>query len=198
MLHFSRRTKIFFSFFIFIVLGYALVSFWKGTKVPQGFSDARLQGAAIAANIVTLSTQSTNDLLKVNQYDKEADYTNALTLTTDLVVRSQEIRNQALALSVEVEKMTRALPSINPQDAKQAALEAVSSRLALVNQLINYSNDLGVLLNTLRDRFTGTPTPVGRVQAIVDQINTDVAAVNNFNMQATQAMVRFDAIMAKQ
>ncbi len=197
MSYLSRRKKIVISFIVVIIAGYAFARFWQGTRIPQDFSDARLRGAAIAANIVTLSTQSTNDLTKVNEYDKQADYTNALTLTTDLVVRSQEIRNQAIDLSKQIGKMTEALPSISSPDARQAALESISSRLALVNQLINYSNDLGSLLNTLRDRFIGNPTPAGRVQMLVDQINTDVTAVNNFNAQATQAMARFDAIMAK-
>jgi hypothetical protein len=199
MSYLSRRTKTILAFLILIAAGYAFARFWQGrNQAPRDFTDARLQGAAIAENIVTLSTQSTNDLEKVNQYDKEGDYTNALALTTNLVVQSQQIRDQAIALSTQVENMTKSLSSINSEDARQAALEAITSRLALVNQLINYSGDLGTLLDTLRDRFTGKPMPAGKVQALVNQINTDVAAVNNFNTQATQAMTQFDSIMAKQ
>ncbi len=199
MKYLSRRTKTILVFLILVTTGYGVARFLQGenNRVPQDFTDARLQGAAIAENIVTLSTQSTNDLGQVNQYDKSGDYTDALTLTTKLVAQSQEIRNQAIALSTQVGDMAKALSSINSQDARQAALDAITNRLALVDQLVNYSNDLDALLNTLRNRFVGQPTTAGSVQALVNKINTDVAAVNNFNAQATQSMAKFDAITAK-
>ena len=197
MSYLSRRTKTILAFLLLVTAGYASVKFLQGgNQVPKDFTDARLQGAAIALDIVTLSAQSTNDLQKVNQYDKQGDYTDALTLTTDLVVQSQQIRDRAVALSNQIGNMTKSLSSLS-SDAQQAALEAITSRLALVTQLINYSGDLETLLDTLRSRFTGAPTPAGKVQALVNQINTDVAAVNNFNAQATQAMVQFDSIVAK-
>ena len=81
---------------------------------------------------------------------------------------------------------------------QQAALESISNRLALINQLINYSGDLGALLDVLRSRFTGTGGTNAQVTTLVNQINTDVNAINNFNNQATQAMVKFDSVTAKQ
>lgn len=197
MSYLSRRTKTIFVFLALITVGYASVRLWQGgSQVSKEFTDARLQGAAIAMNIVTLSAQSTKDLQKVNQYDEQGNYTDALTLTTDIVVRSQQIRDQAIALSAQIENMTKSLSSLN-SGAQQAALEAITSRLALVTQLINYSGDLETLLDTLRNRFAGIRTPAGKVQTLVNQINTDVTAVNNFNAQATQAMTKFDSIMAR-
>ena len=61
---------------------------------------------------------------------------------------------------------------------------------------MNYSSDLGKLLTTLQGHFTGTLIKRGDVQTLVNQINTDVNAINNFNNQATQAMVKFDSITA--
>jgi hypothetical protein len=78
--------------------------------------------------------------------------------------------------------------------AQQAALESISSRLALINELITYSSDLNHLLTVLQLRFRGTPQPNGEVQGIVNQINTDVNAINNFNAQAGQSMDKFDSI----
>ena len=90
--------------------------------------------------------------------------------------------------------MTKDLSNINSSPAQQAALESISSRLALINELISYSNDLDHLLAVLQSRFSGTPQPNDEVQGIVNQINTDVNAINNFNAQAGQAMDRFDTI----
>ena len=80
----------------------------------------------------------------------------------------------------------------------RAALESISSRLALINQLINYSADLSRLEEALRGRFAGTgTTSPAEITALVNQINTDVNAINNFNSQAGQAMDRFDGIVGK-
>src|SRR5579864_2102684 len=135
----SRRTKIILGFIAIVVLGYAVVKFTQGSNaVPQNFTDARLQGAIIGQNIVNLSNQSMDALSKVNALDKKQDYGNALTATGDLVTKSQEIRDQAIQLSAEIEQMTTALSNISNLDARQAALESISNRLALINQLINY------------------------------------------------------------
>jgi len=194
----SRKTKIILGFVAVVAAGYAVVRWTQGMGgVPQGFTTARMQGAIIAQNIVNLSNQSTADLLKVNELDKAGDYTEALSLTTNLVAQSQEIRDQAVALSAQIGDMTKALSDISDFNARQAALESISNRLALINQLISYSADLSQLLDVLRSRFTGADGTSVKVTALVNQINTDVNAINNFNSQAGQAMDRFDNIVGK-
>ena len=195
MSKFSRRTKIIAAFIIIIAVGYGLALFWQSQKkVPAGFTAARLQGAIIAQTIVNTSNQSTDELSAINKYDQEGDYAAALASTTDLINQSAGLRSEAVQLSVQVSQMTSDLSSINSQPAQQAALESISSRLALINELITYSNDLDRLLSVLQARFSGTPQPNDVVTGIVNQINTDVNAINNFNAQAGQAMDKFDTI----
>jgi hypothetical protein len=195
MSKFSRRTKIIAAFIILVALGYGLSLFWESqNKVPADFTAARLQGAIIAQTIVNTSNQSTDELNAINQYDQEGDYSDALASTTDLINQSAGLRSEAVQLSAQVSQMTKDLSNINSAPAQQAALESISSRLALINELITYSNDLDHLLAVLQARFSGTPQPNGVVTGIVNQINTDVNAINNFNAQAGQAMDRFDSI----
>lgn len=197
MFKFSRSKKILLAFAGLIAAGLAVVFFTRSASgVPQDFTDARLQGAIIAQDIVNLSNQSTADLSEVSELDRQGKYSDALTLTSNLVSQSQDIRNKAVDLSGEIEAMTKALSGISDFDARQAALESISSRLALLNQLITYSADLSRLLDALRARFAGQNGSTD-VRGIVNQINTDVNAINNFNAQAGQAMDRFDAIVGK-
>ncbi len=199
MFKFSHRTKIIIAFIAVVAAGLTVVVLTRSAAsgIPQDFTDARLQGAIIAQNIVNLSNQSTADLEKVSNLDQEQNYAAAITLTTNLVSQSQEIRDQAVALSAQIGQMTKALSEISNFDARQAALESISSRLALINQLINYSGDLGRLEQLLSSRFAGAGGNPTEVQALVNQINTDVNAINNFNSQAGQAMDRFDTIVGK-
>ena len=196
MFHFSPLTKTILAFLVVIAAGYGLFMFSKSqNQVPQDFTQARLQGALIAQDIVNISNQSTADLQTVNQDDQKGDYSNALTLTTQIAAQSEDLRNKAVSLSNEVSNMTKALSNISSFDAQQAALQGISSRLALINQLVNYSGDLGKLLDVLRGHFTGSAENNAQVQALVNQINTDVNAINNFNTQANQSMDTFDKIM---
>lgn len=192
---FSRRTKIIAAFVIIVAVGYGLALFWQAeNKVPADFTAARLQGAIIAQTIVNSSNQSTAELNAINQYDQKGDYKDALASTTDLINQSAGLRSEAVQLSAQVSQMTSQLSNITSQPAQQAALESISSRLAVINELITYSNDLDQLLSVLQSRFNGNYVPNSQVTAIVNQINTDVNAINNFNAQAGQAMDKFDSI----
>jgi hypothetical protein len=197
MLNSTRQTKIIAVFLALIAVGVLTAWFSSKKSVPQDFMEARQQGALIAQNIVDLSDQSTQDLTQVNGLDKSGDYTDALVLTTNIISKNKTLRDQATSLSGQVEAMAKSLPEISSSEAQQAALNAISSRLALVSELVNYSDDLNKLLVTLQGHFTGTSIKQGDVQTIVDQINTDVNAINNFNSQAQSSMVQFDTLTNK-
>ncbi len=192
----SRRTKIIVAFVIVIGVAYGIAKFIQAESnaVPAQFDAARTQGAIIAETIVSTSNSSTATLAQINKYDQAGNYADALASTTALIAQSATLRSEAVDLSNQVSQMTQALSGIKSDAARQAALEAIASRLALINELISYSNDLDRLLAVLQSRFSGTPEPNTTVAAIVDQINTDVNAINNFNAQATQAMQQFDSI----
>jgi hypothetical protein len=195
MSRFSRKTRIIAAFVVVVAAGFAFAVYWQSrNQVPTAFETARDQGAIIAESIVATSNTSTAELAQVDQYDKQGDYTDALKLTQGLVSDSQNLRNQAVDLSNQVEAMTQALPSVSSLTAQQDALEAISSDLALINELVNYSGDLGKLLDTLQARFSGASGTASEVTDEVTQINTDINAINNFNNQATTAMQAFDKI----
>ena len=195
MTKFSRRTKIIATFVIVVILGYGIAKFWQAqNKVPAAFTVARLQGAIIAQEIVGNSNQSTAELEAISAYDEEGNYSKALASTTDMINQSAGLRNEAVQLSAQVSEMTADLPQITSPTAQQAALDSISSQLALMNELVTYSNDLDRLLAVLQSRFAGNLVPDTQVSAIVTQVNVDVTAINNFNTQATQAMAKFDSI----
>ena len=197
MPYFSRRTKISFGVIAVMMLGFFWARLWNlGGYIPKEFTDARIQGAMISQSIVNLSNQSTANLENINKLDNTNNFSQALELTEKVIQESRDIRSQAVDLSDQVSKMTRALSAIKSFEARQAALEAISSRLALISRLINYSDYLNQLLGELQARFSGKPgTGDHRVAAIILQINGEVTAINSFNNQATQAMNRFDRIV---
>jgi hypothetical protein len=195
----SRRSKIIIAFVVMIVGGGVLTyvsSISRG--VSPAFVEARMQGALIAQGIVSSSQSSTVALEEINRLDRQGDYGSALELTNRLIDQNKEIKDKAIALSHELETMTRSLDSISSEDARTAALNSITNRLAMITRLIQYSDSLGKLLETLKLRFSGEAYGDNRtIRALLDEINTEVNAINNFDHQAQQAIVQFDTIINK-
>ena len=195
----SRRLKTFVIFLVILGGAYTGITLWKNAAgaVPRELSEARVQGALISEIIVSLSETSSTDLENINKLDREGKYKEALDLTEDVVEQSQEIRDKAVALSDQIVTMTKSLSGIRSLEARQALLDAITNRLALVSKLINYSAYLGQLLDVLQKHFSGESFKNSDVARLVGQINSEVKAVNSFNIQATQAMEKFDKIIEK-
>ena len=194
MLYPSRQTKNFIWVIGIVIAAIIGFKFFSPGGIPKEFTDSRIQGAMIAQNIVTLSNQSVDDIGKINQLDRQGNLVEATNVALETIEKSKEIRTQAVELSNQVSKMTASLSNIESFEARQAALEAISNRLALISRLINYSDYLSQLLQALQEKFAGQAGDQ-KVQEAIVQINAEVTAINNFNTQSTQAMNRFDAIV---
>lgn len=190
----SRRLTIPTGFFIVVIGGYAIYRFvLVSFGVPEDFSIARTQGAFIAQNIVGTSNNLSESLSRVEELEREKNYTDALVLTSELAKDTVSIRTQAVALAAELEKMTQAMPYIKSSDARALALESVTNRLALINHLINYSDVLLELVDTLRGRFTDTHTDA-QVNELITRINQEITAINELDIKAQEVMERFDKL----
>jgi len=194
MLYLSQQTKNFLGVIGLVIATVLIFRFLSSGGMPQEFIDARIQGAMISQNIVNLSNQSVDDIGKINQLEKQGNFVEATNVTLETIQKSKEIRDQAVQLSNQVSKMTSSLSDIKSFEARQAALEAISNRLALISRLINYSDYLNQLLQALQAKFAGQPGN-NNVELVISQINAEVTAINSFNNQATQAMNRFDAVV---
>lgn len=194
----QRKELVIFIFILVFVGGYVATSFIDGSGgVPEEFSNARMQGALIAQGIVTLSSETAQDIKRIGEMESTGAFPQARELTSQAVTRSREIRDRAMLLSQEVEKMTRSLDSIQPPQARQAALEAITSWLTLISRLINYSGELGQLLDELNRRLSGAPQD-HRISSLIEEINAEARAINSFNDQARQAIERFDKFLREQ
>jgi hypothetical protein len=162
---------------------------------PVAFSESRMQGALIAQTIVGASKQSAFDLEKINELDRNGKFNEALDLVKKTIEKSQEIREQAVKLSEELQKMAQAVSGVRSEAARQAAIESVSSHLSLISRLINYSGYLDQLLGVLKNRFSGDFVRAGEVADLIKNINTEISAINDFNAQAEKAMEQFDSLV---
>jgi hypothetical protein len=181
--------------FVVLVAGAYLVGKFSSTEaVPPDFNEARSQGAVISESIVVNSNSLTADLNKIPELEREFKTEEALDLANKLIARSDEVKKQAQQLSDQLEKMTGALSDIKDDQARGLALESITDRLALISRLISYSDYLSQLLGNIRSQIAGLPQTSNN-QVLIDQINAEVTAINNFNRQAAEAMDKFDKMV---
>ncbi len=189
---FSKVWKVAAGIILVLVVGFLLSKLRSSSGgATQAFLNARSQGALISDSIVDLSNQISADLSRVNEYDTHGQTREALDLTLQLRAKVQDVKSEADQLSEQLKNMVADLDKIQDPAARQAALDAITSRMALISRLMSYGQYLDQLIEVLSNHFTGSPDRQS-VQVVISQINAEVTAVNNFNRQAHQAMERFD------
>lgn len=199
MMHLSHRTKIIIAFVVILVGGIILTYLASvSSGVSSSFLEARMQGALIAQSIVDLSQNSSHSLEEINKLEKQGNYKDALKMTEELITQNKEVKEKALALSKEIETMTKSLETVSSEEARTAALESISNRLAMIARLISYSDSLAELLETLKNRFSGVSYgQTQKINQLVEQINAEVVSINSFDKNAQEAMDKFDAIIGQ-
>ncbi|MFA5173257.1 MAG: hypothetical protein WC435_02575 [Candidatus Paceibacterota bacterium] len=181
-------------FIAIILLAYL---FWRivlvgGSFVPKEFLEANQQGALIATQIVDFSKKSVSNIDKINDLDREENYSEALNLIMEEISRNEEMKKEAYNLSFELAKMAETLKEIKPKVATETALRGINYETSLIIRLINYNAFMGNLLITLRDKFTGKMVEEGKVGEIIKKINDEATAINDLNEQYKAAMNEFD------
>lgn len=189
-----RRVRILVAFLIIILAAYFLIRFLfaETRNIPPDFLKARQQASLIAADIVQISNQSSQNIDQIAKLDEEQQYTEALTLVSNELEKNNEARRKAVDLSNQLEQMARNLADISPASASQIALEAVSSETTLISRLINYNDYLNQLLDVLRNKFLGKSDGDG-VSDLIKKINNEAQAINDLNQQFNDTMKQFDS-----
>ncbi len=180
-----------------IVLGSGYFLFGS-TKVPTEFSEARANGASIANQIVEQSRVTLANLSRISEFDRDFNYSEALLLISNELVKNRESSQDAIRLSSQLERMARTSGDIRPSKAREVATEGLSSEVALVSRLVVYNDLLKQLFEVLRQKFEKPWINLdGQVQSLITKINDEAQAINDFNKRFVAAMVSFDDIIAK-
>ncbi len=180
------------SFRFLLMLVFALLAsyllwrmfFMKPLAVPAEFLEANRQGVAIAEKIVTLSRQSSDRIATISALDKENKISEALDLVYQELQHNKEMREQAITLSAELQRMTETLPDIQPEQVRLRALQAINAEVSLMNRLIDYNDYLYQLLTILRDKFLyNIAPPRHKIDDLIAKINDEAKAINDLNSQ---------------
>lgn len=182
------------AFFVVLLGKYALS---VDKYVPRAFMDARARGAKVANNIVNLSNEILKGLDTIEQYEQKGLRSKALNMISNVLSKNREMQKEAVKLSEELKNMASLINEIKPSVAREHAIEAVSSEVALVSRLINYNNFLDQLFKLLYAKLSNGSRAKGRVRYLIDQINQEARAINDLNEQFNNAITSFDNVYTK-
>lgn len=180
-------------------VGYFAYSWANSSYIPTDFQTGRQEARTISADILTLLDASAQNLQKISEADQKYDFINALELVYQELVRTRTAREKGINLTAALDKMARAVPGITPTKARNFALQAMPDGLALVTNLVAYSDTLNGLLETLRYKFSGDIRYDAQdVQKLVANLNDRGKEINRLNDVFNQKMEALDQMAARQ
>ena len=168
----------------------------SGRIVPASFVEARVSASDQAAQLVSILSETTGRIGEVQERIGEYKYTQALEIVTEEAKKDGDIRNRAVQLALELEKMAKAIQNIRSDQAAQVALSATSKEAALIAQLLSYVNELQDLLVQLRLAVSNPRGGFENVNDSIADINKAADEINKLNEEYKAEMSRFDEIIA--
>jgi hypothetical protein len=181
--------------FVTVVLAISVVAFIFFPRhgfVPVEFSEARIYGAETAQKIVALSDKSITALEEIAALDSAGEIPEALIRISKELSEISIIRDEAVALASQLERMAKLIPEIRPKKAREAATEAISAEVALVSRLISYNDALVKLFTVLEDKFQNKTSSDSKVEELLNKMNEEARAINEFNRIFNNAIDSFD------
>ena len=181
------------SLFGLLIAVFAGYYFWGGSFVPENFTRARQGSIQIAREIVSLSQESLDNLVKIEEADRNYNYKKALSMVNDELTRVQKAQQKAMELTTNLNAMVNAAAGIQPKKARNLAIEAISQQLSLISHLVLYNGGLNALLQTLNYKFSGDINSNSEeVQKIIKGMNGEADEINTLNNLFNQKMEEFD------
>ncbi|MHB9019647.1 MAG: hypothetical protein ACYC3G_02090 [Minisyncoccota bacterium] len=162
--------------------------------VPENFIEAREKSSGIASELVVLLDSSVKNLDKISVEDRAGRFSSALELVEQETEKIEKVRTLALELSSELNSMAQAVQGIEPVNAKNIALEAVTQEVSLIGHLINYNAYFAGLLSTLKMKFVDdNKYDSSDVQNFINNMNKEKDEVNSINGSFNQKLREFDS-----
>ncbi len=166
--------------------------------VPSKFADARVTAAQHAADVVGMLAVTNGRIREVEQLVREGRKSDALTIVTEEIEKSKDIREKALQLSVELEKMVESIPAIHSDEASRIALVATTKETQLISRLIAYTEELQDLLTDLSFAVTQPWPDYGDVNDSISDSNEIADEVNALNEEYKKEMEGFDTLVEEE
>lgn len=152
------------------------------SDLPSEFLETYLKAAEISNKLVEL-TGSVNEKIKsINELDRNGGVGEAQRLIEEAQIDNNKAKEKALELSDYLTTLATIINDIDSVAGQRVAIEAVVIESTLIQELINYTNELDRFLETLNIAIsTNSFDDRLSVQNRVDEVNQQAATINSLN-----------------
>ena len=182
---------------VILGIGFMVIKVNAGPHIPKEFFQERIQGAGAAKNLARMVSDSLANLVKIEALDKEGNITQAINLVAYEREINKEKQAAAVLLASNLQKMAEFTKAITPIEARQASVEAVTSGVALVSNVITYNSYLDGLFEALSAKFARLPYSGRSVKDLIANINAEARTINDLSQRFNALLADFDAQFVK-
>lgn len=176
-----------------VVLVYVFAFSGEKPKPPANFQEIRAHAAFISQNIVNLTEKTGEKIRAVNIPEIGGSIEEALALIRDARSTNAESYKKASELALDLQRLASMLDQIEPEISKRLAYEAVATELALVSELIAYTENLNTFLDSLTALIINRDLrSESQVQLNLQLVNEKITRINKINKEFIKKMEEFD------
>jgi hypothetical protein len=176
-----------------IGVGALVVSYFVAAGIPRAFFEARVQSAGAANNLAVLINNSLANLRRIEQYQKNESYGQALELLDFELSQKSDKQNAAVLLASNLETMAKAAIEIKSSGARAVAVEAVTTGVSMVSRIVNYNASMDQLFVAIQSKLqTGTVPSGVNIRTLLATINSDGQSINTLNNSFNDLLKGFD------
>lgn len=188
----SRSVAITIGAFIILIGSFIAFRFLGASQVPQEFQDARDKGGVISERIVEKAQNVAKSLDEVSALENQRKYDEENAKIDELTKQNQAMKDDALALSNQMEIMLKTIPDIRSEKARTVAFQAVNNELSVIADLLSYGDYMEKLFAILRNHNLKNRS--AQIEGWIHEINNEVQQINDMNTKAREAFAQFDSI----
>lgn len=176
-----------------VVLVYIFAFSSKKPEPPADFQEIRAHAALVSQDIVDLTEKTGEKIKLVNIPEIGNSVDGALALIRDARSTNAESYKKASELALDLQKLASLLDKIEPEISRQLAYEAIATELALVSELIAYTQNLNTFLDSLAMLIVNRDlNSESQVQSNLRLVNEKIATINKINKEFIKKMEEFD------
>jgi len=164
----------------------------SGRNIPDDFYASRQSASGYAQNIVSMLSQTSANINALQKGDVFKTRSEAADMISGEIQKNRDIREKAVQLALDLERMAKNIPDISPKEAAQTALVAITQETALIGQLLSYNNDLNQLFMLAQEELVNGFRNYADMNAIIKRVNDEANQINSLNQRFNDEMKKFD------
>lgn len=151
-------------------------------NIPQEFQSAYKQASQSGQEVLTLMNSINEKVDKINSLDLQGESQQSIDLINEAKQENKTAKDEADKLSKSLDEIKNMLEGVSGSEKAQVILEAIEIEAELVDEFLQYTNELDNFLNTLSSSIQNNQDgDTASVQRRLESVNQKKEVINSLN-----------------